>query len=93
MSFYQLTKVLIAPSQALFQYLWYSKPSSLQAIGALATMTVGIGMLFVTDLHATPTSLLYGFAGVFFCTIAQAVLFFSPFYRHTTMSLSVLLFP
>ena len=72
MSFYQLTKVLIAPSQALFQYLWYSKPSSLQAIGALATMTVGIGMLFVTDLHATPTSLLYGFAGVFFCTIAQA---------------------
>lgn len=72
-AFYQLVKVLIAPAQAAYQYLWFSIPSSRQAVVSLVIMTAGVCLLVVTDLSASTTPLLCGMVALVSSVVGQAV--------------------
>lgn len=71
-SFYQLAKLLMVPSQCVMQFIISSALPNNETLGSLALLVVGLAGVFVTDLSTTFIGFLCAATAVISTTVAQS---------------------
>eukprot|EP00762_Andalucia_godoyi_P007458 ANDGO_07825.mRNA.1 UDP-galactose transporter 2 len=71
-SFYQLTKLLMVPSQCLMQFITVGSLPNQETLASLVLLVLGLAGIFVTDLSTSMVGFLCASTAVISTTVAQS---------------------